>query len=147
MKIFIFKYLLIITAITGAFSSEPAQAQNLPNVSVPRWMEPYKQQIWTPQGLLTLAALGVGGYWIMSGNHKNGSRMASAHWAGSIEKKAAKRVAIKQINERRRDGLTTWINTPIITPLKKPQMKNGQVIKQGKRIKLQCYYSDKTLAR
>jgi type IV secretory pathway TraG/TraD family ATPase VirD4 len=130
MKIFIFKYLLIITAITGAFSSEPAQAQNLPNVSVPRWMEPYKQQIWTPQGLLTLAALGVGGYWIMSGNHKNGSRMASAHWAGSIEKKAAKRVAIKQINERRRDGLTTWINTPIITPLKKPQMKNGQVIKR-----------------
>jgi type IV secretory pathway TraG/TraD family ATPase VirD4 len=130
MKIFIFKYLLIITAITGAFSSEPAQAQNLPNVSVPRWMEPYKQQIWTPQGLLTLAALGVGGYWIMSGNHKNGSRMASAHWAGSIEKKAAKRVAIKQINKRRRDGLTTWINTPIITPLKKPQMKNGQVIKR-----------------
>jgi hypothetical protein len=78
MKIFIFKYLLIITAITGAFSSEPAQAQNLPNVSVPHWMEPYKQQIWTPQGLLTLAALGVESYWIMSGNHKNGSRMQAS---------------------------------------------------------------------
>jgi hypothetical protein len=120
VKIFIVKYLLIIIATTGAFSNEPAQAQGLPDTSVPRWMEPYKQQLWTPQGLLTLVALGVGGYWIMSGDHKNGSRMAAAHWAGSIEKKAAKRVAIKQINERRRDGLTTWINTPIITPLKKP---------------------------
>ncbi len=130
MRIFIFKYLLIITAITVNFSREPAQAQSLPDVSVPHWIEPYKQQIWTLQGLLTLVALGAGGYWILSGDRKVGSRMASAHWAGSIEKNAAKHVAIKQINERKRDGLTTWINTPIITPLKKPQVKDGKVVKR-----------------
>jgi hypothetical protein len=131
VKIFIFKCLLIIATITsvGIGANQPAQAQTLPDVSVPHWLEPYKRQLWTPQGLLTLAVLGVGGYLLMAEDRKGDSRMASAHWAGNIEKKAAKQVAIKQINERRRDGLTTWINTPIITQLKKPRMKNGQVVK------------------
>ncbi len=132
MKIFIFKCLLIIATITsvGIGADQPAQAQSLPEVPVPHWLEPYKRQLWTPQGLLTLAVLGVGGYLLMAGDHKGGSRMASAHWAGNIEKKAAKQVAFKQINERRRDGLTTWINTPIITQLKKPRINNGQVVKR-----------------
>jgi hypothetical protein len=107
MRIFIFKYLLIFTAIAVSFSGEPAKAQSLPDIAVPNWLESYKQQLWTPQGLLTLVVLGAGGYWIMSGDRKIGSRMASAHWGGLIEKNAAKRVAIKQINERKRDGLTT----------------------------------------
>jgi type IV secretory pathway TraG/TraD family ATPase VirD4 len=130
MKFFIFKYLLIITAITGVISSQPAQAQSLPDISVPNWLEPYKRQLWTPQSLLTLVVLGAGGYWILRKDPKGSNRMASAHWAGNVESKAAKQVAIKQINERRRDGLTTWINTPIITELKKPQMKDGQVVKR-----------------
>jgi hypothetical protein len=63
MKTFILKYLLIIAAITGVGITEirPAQAQALPNISVPQWLQPYKQQLWTPQGLLTLVALGIGG--------------------------------------------------------------------------------------
>jgi type IV secretory pathway TraG/TraD family ATPase VirD4 len=130
MKTFIFKYLLIIAAVAGAISVTPAQAQDLSSMSATYWLKPYKQQLWTPQGFLTLVALGFGGYWIMSGDRRNGSRMASAQWAGSVEKKAAKKVAIKQINERRRDGLTTWISTPIITQLEKPQVKDGQVIKR-----------------
>jgi hypothetical protein len=58
------------------------------------------------------------------------SRMASARWAGSSEKMVARKVAIKQINERKRDGLTTWINTPIIKPLSKPVEQGGQVVKR-----------------
>jgi type IV secretory pathway TraG/TraD family ATPase VirD4 len=128
MKTFIFKYLLIIV-VMGMATGQPAQAQHLPDVSVPWWAEPYKQQIWTPQGLLTLVALGLGGYWLMSGEGKKVG-VASAHWAGATEKKAARSVAIKQINERRRDGLTTWINTPIISTLKNPRTKDGKVIKR-----------------
>jgi type IV secretory pathway TraG/TraD family ATPase VirD4 len=132
MKIFILKYLLIIAAITGVGFTEikPAQAQTLPDISVPQWLQPYKQQLWTPQGLLTLVALGIGGYWLMTEDRSGRGRMAGAHWAGGQEKRAARQVAIKQINERKRDGLTTWINTPIITPLKKPRMKAGKVSKR-----------------
>jgi type IV secretory pathway TraG/TraD family ATPase VirD4 len=132
MKIFILKYLLIIAAITGVSITEiqPAQAQTLPDISVPQWLQPYKQQLWTPQGLLTLAALAIGGYWLMTDDKSSHGRMAGAHWAGGQEKKAARQVAIKQINERKRDGLTTWINTPIITPLKNPRMKAGKVSKR-----------------
>jgi type IV secretory pathway TraG/TraD family ATPase VirD4 len=132
MKTFILKYLLIITAITtvGITEIQPAQAQALPDVSVPQWLQPYKQQLWTPQGLLTLVALGIGGYWLMTEDRSSRGRMAGAHWAGGQEKRAARQVAIKQINERKRDGLTTWINTPLITPLKKPRMKAGKVSKR-----------------
>jgi type IV secretory pathway TraG/TraD family ATPase VirD4 len=128
MKTFIFKYLLIIV-VMGMATGQPAQAQSLPDVSVPQWVEPYKKQIWTPQGLLTLVALGLGGYWLMSGEGKKVG-VASAHWAGATEKKAARSVAIKQINERKRDGLTTWINTPLISTLKSPRTKNGRVVKR-----------------
>jgi type IV secretory pathway TraG/TraD family ATPase VirD4 len=132
MKIFILKYLLIIAAITsvGITEIQPAQAQTLPDIAVPQWLQPYKQQLWTPQGLLTLVALGMGGCWLMMEDRSGRSRMAGAHWAGAIEKKAAGKVAIQQINERRRDGLTTWINTPIISTLKKPRVKDGKVIKR-----------------
>jgi type IV secretory pathway TraG/TraD family ATPase VirD4 len=131
MKIFILKYLLIISTITSVGLTEifPVQAQSLPDVSVPQWVEPYKKQVWTPQGLLTLVVLGLGGCWLMSGEGKKVG-VASAHWAGATEKKAARSVAIKQINERKRDGLTTWINTPIISTLKSPQTKDGKVIKR-----------------
>jgi type IV secretory pathway TraG/TraD family ATPase VirD4 len=128
MKIFILKYLLIIAAITGVSMVEiqPAQAQALPDVSVPQWLQPYKQQLWTPQGLLTLAALGLGGCWLMTDNRSCKTRMANAQWAGAREKSTARQVAIKQINERKRDGLTTWINTPLISTLKNPQVKKGK---------------------
>jgi type IV secretory pathway TraG/TraD family ATPase VirD4 len=128
MNTFIFKYLLIIVVI-GMATGQPAQAQSIPDVSVPQWAEPYKKQIWTPQSLLTLVALGLGGYWLMSGEGKKVG-VASAHWAGATEKKAARSVAIKQINERKRDGLTTWINTPLISTLKNPRTRNGKVIKR-----------------
>ncbi len=108
---------------------QPAQAQSLPDMAVPQWAEPYKQQLWTPQGLLTLAALGLGGYWLMSGESKKVGA-ANAHWASGRERRAARLVAIKQINERKRDGLTTWINTPIMSTLKSPRVKQGKVVKR-----------------
>jgi type IV secretory pathway TraG/TraD family ATPase VirD4 len=131
MKIFILKYLLVMVTIAGTclMSKQPAQAQSLPEISVPSWVEPYKQQLWNPQGLLTLVVLGIGGYWLMT-EDRHKKRMASAHWAGGREKSAARKVAIKQINERRRDGLTTWINTPIIKTLEKPRERDGKVVKR-----------------
>jgi type IV secretory pathway TraG/TraD family ATPase VirD4 len=131
MKKFIFSYLLAIAATTtiGLATTAPAQAQSLPDVNFPSWLQPYKSQLWTPQGLLTIAALGLGSCFLFrEENHKG--RMASAHWAGAREKNAARKVAIKQINERRRDGLTTWINSPIIKPLAKPRTRAGKVIKR-----------------
>jgi type IV secretory pathway TraG/TraD family ATPase VirD4 len=130
MKNFIFRYLLTIAAITitGASTAEIAQAQDLPS-TVPSWLSPYKQ-LWSPQGLITMAILGTGGYFLFRSDSKKKGRAASAHWAGGVEKIAARKVAIKQINERKRDGLTTWINTPIITALEKPIEKNGKVVKR-----------------
>jgi type IV secretory pathway TraG/TraD family ATPase VirD4 len=131
MKNFIFRYLLAIAATTtiSLATTPPAQAQSLPDVTFPSWLQPYKSQLWTPEGLLTIAALGLGSCFLFRGeNHKG--RMASAHWAGAQEKNAARKVAIKQINERRRDGLTTWINSPTIKPLSKPRTRAGQVIKR-----------------
>jgi type IV secretory pathway TraG/TraD family ATPase VirD4 len=131
MKKFILKYLLAIAAITSiaATTTLSAQAQELPDISVPTWLQPYQRQLWNPSAILTLAVLGAGGYWLMRSDNKR-NKMASAHWARSTEKSAAHRVAIKQINERRRDSLTTWINTPIIDSLAKPQEQNGKVVKR-----------------
>jgi type IV secretory pathway TraG/TraD family ATPase VirD4 len=134
MKKSIFRYLLAAGAISSNIfmgTCQPAQAQTSDS-SVPSWLQPYKDQLWNPQGLLTLAGLGIGGFIIMSGDssskkNKNG-RMASAHWAGKKEKLAAQKVAIRQINERKRDGLTTWINTPLILRLNQPREKGGKVV-------------------
>jgi type IV secretory pathway TraG/TraD family ATPase VirD4 len=41
-------------------------------------------------------------------------KLATARWAQGKEKLSAVRLANKQINERKRDGLTSWINSPII---------------------------------
>jgi type IV secretory pathway TraG/TraD family ATPase VirD4 len=138
MKNFIFRYLLVIVAVTSFTSTiaattiataSPAQAK--PDNSVPTWLQPFKQQLWNPQALITLALLGIGGYVIMSGDgSRKKGRMASARWAGGREKIAARKVAIKQINERKRDGLTTWINTPIITPLDRPKERNGKIVER-----------------
>jgi type IV secretory pathway TraG/TraD family ATPase VirD4 len=130
MKKIIFKYLLAAAAIAPLYC-QPAQSQSS-DPAVPSWLQPYKDQLWNPQGLLTIAALTIGGFFIMSGDssskkNKNG-RMASAHWAGRKEKLAAQKVAIRQINERKRDGLTTWINTPLILPLKPPREKGGKIV-------------------
>jgi type IV secretory pathway TraG/TraD family ATPase VirD4 len=133
MKKFVFHYILLVatSALTAISTIEASQAQSLPDVTVPTWMEPYKKQLWTPQGLITLVVLGVGGFIVMSGDGSNKKgRMASARWAGGKEKMAARKVAIKQINERKRDGLTTWINTPIIKPLSNLVEKGGKVVKR-----------------
>jgi type IV secretory pathway TraG/TraD family ATPase VirD4 len=134
MKKIISRCLFAVTAITPAISltiCQPAQAQSS-DLSVPTWLQAYKDQLWNPQGLMTLAGIAIGGCIIMSGDssgkkNKNG-RMASAHWAGKKEKQAAQKVAIRQINERKRDGLTTWVNTPLILPLKNPREKGGKIV-------------------
>jgi type IV secretory pathway TraG/TraD family ATPase VirD4 len=132
MKKFIFRCLLVLgvmSSLTPMISAAPAETK--PDNSVPTWLQPFKQQLWNSQALITLALLSVGGYIIMSGDKSNKKgRIASAHWAGGKEKMAARKVAIKQINERKRDGLTTWINTPIITPLDRPKERNGKIVER-----------------
>jgi hypothetical protein len=110
----------------------PARADGLlPEVEVPSWLEPYKKQLWNPSGLATLAFLAITGGILLSSDRKpKKGIMANARWAGKSEKLAARKVAIKQINERQKDGLTTWINTPIITSLRKPVIKKGEVVKR-----------------
>jgi type IV secretory pathway TraG/TraD family ATPase VirD4 len=134
MRKFILRYLLVIATITSVSMTDtgPVQAQQQPaDPSIPSWLQPYQQQLWNPQGIVTLALLSLGCFVLMSGDnsHKRG-RMASARWAGGREKLAARKAAIKQINERRRDGLTTWINTPLIHPLKQPLQSQGKIVKR-----------------
>jgi type IV secretory pathway TraG/TraD family ATPase VirD4 len=128
MKNFIFRCLLATAAITvvGLAIPQTTPAQD----ATPSWLKPYKSQIWNPQSILLLVVLAGSGYVLMSSSNKKKNRMANARWAGSTEKKAAQRIAFKQLNERRRDGLTTWINTPIIASLKKPQVKNGNLTRR-----------------
>jgi type IV secretory pathway TraG/TraD family ATPase VirD4 len=123
MKKFIFRYLLImsaIAAITIAVAT-PAQAKAQPDNLVPSWVN--------PQSVITMSLLAIGGYFVLRPGKKR-DLMASARWARDQEKVAAGKIAIKQINERKRDGLTTWINTPIITPLTKPQERDGKIVKR-----------------
>jgi type IV secretory pathway TraG/TraD family ATPase VirD4 len=136
MKKFIFRYLLIlgVIAATSAVIRPTAIASPTkvkPDESVPSWLQPYKQQLWNPQALIAIALLGIGGYIILSGDSSSKKgRMASARWAGGKEKMAARKVAIRQINERKRDSLTTWINTPIITPLDRPKERDGKIVER-----------------
>jgi type IV secretory pathway TraG/TraD family ATPase VirD4 len=138
MTKFVFRYLLVtitvasLTPIVIASTSlaQPLLVRTQPDSSVPNWLQPF-QQLWSPQSLIIIALLSIAGYVIMSGDgNRKKSRMASARWAGGKEKMSARKVAIKQINERKRDGLTTWINTPIITPLDQAKQRDGKIVKR-----------------
>jgi type IV secretory pathway TraG/TraD family ATPase VirD4 len=130
MKILIY-LLSITTAVVIATTPVHANTGGLPEIEAPTWLRPYSKQLWHPQGLATLAFLCVAGGILFSGSQKpKKGIIANAHWAGNPEKMAARKVAIKQINERKRDGLTTWINTPIITSLPKPVSRQGRVVRR-----------------
>lgn len=102
---------------------------SLPDIPVPTALEPLKQQLWNPQGLLfLLVGLPVAG-WVLKDDNRSG-KLASARWGGKGEYRAARQVALRQINERKRDGLTTWINAPAIRPLPKPQLNPQQKIRR-----------------
>jgi hypothetical protein len=87
MRKLIFLYFFIAAAF-NILNGQSAQAQ-LPDATVPKWLQSYKDQLWNPQGLLTLAGLTIGGCIILGGDssskkNRNG-RMASAHWARKKE--------------------------------------------------------------
>jgi type IV secretory pathway TraG/TraD family ATPase VirD4 len=138
MKKNAFRYLFIVAIVslfalasTVTTTATTALAQIKPDNSVPAWLQPFKQLLWNPQSLIIIALISVVSYIILSGDDsRRKGRMASARWAGGQEKTAARKIAIKQINERKRDGLTTWINTPIITPLDPPKQRDGKIIKR-----------------
>ncbi len=129
--------LLNIATITATLSiAHPASAATqqdsfqLPDIQVPPILEPFKKELWNPQGLLMLVAGGGAAWWFTKEETNKKGKLATARWAGATEKSAARRIAIQQINERRRNGLTTWINSPKITPLTKPIEKKGKIVKR-----------------
>jgi type IV secretory pathway TraG/TraD family ATPase VirD4 len=83
-----------------------------------------------PQQLVTLGLLGLGGIVLLSGNGAQKQRAAKARWANGREKAAACRVAVAQINQRRRDGLTTWINRPNMRALPRPIERRGKILRR-----------------
>ena len=108
--------LSVTTAAQAAPSLPP-----LPDFDVPPAAEPYKEALWNYQGLLMLG-LGIPGlWWFFKDDDGKKGQLASAAWGGKKEKAAARKVALQQINERKRNGLTTWINAPQIKPLKTPK--------------------------
>lgn len=144
----LFKLLSAIAAVTlaadvaiAAVMPKPASAQvpfeldtRLDQVQskMPKALQPYTEELLTPRGLLLAAgALGLG-IWILRDDSGKKGKLATARWAGAKEKKAARKVAIQQINERKRNGLTTWINAPKIKPLAKPQEQKGKPIRRFK---------------
>jgi type IV secretory pathway TraG/TraD family ATPase VirD4 len=120
---------MITIVVVVVLASTPVQAMMFSSVRLPIWLQPYQRQLWTPQGWLLLITTGVGGYALLR-EERPPRRMANARWAGASEKAAAKKVAIRQINERQRDGLTTWINSPILRPLAQPQLRQGKTVKR-----------------
>ena len=95
-------------AVTTITIVPPAQAK--PDDALPV-LSNLQEQYWNPQSLITTSLLTASSYFIL---HKSKKRdlMASARWAKNLEKMAAHKVAIKQINERKPDGLTTKNQTP-----------------------------------
>ncbi len=120
-----------------AVSPPPATASgNLPflNQPLPPALENLKKQIMSPMGLFIGA--GVLGLLYVSREDDAASKgkLASGRWAGAAEKTAARKTAFKQIQERKKNALTYWINAPTITTLKKPQDTEGKPIKRFKII-------------
>ena len=99
MKIYLYLMSLVAATTITVTSIAPAHADGLlPNVDVPNWLAPYKQQLWNPGGLATLAFLFVTGGILLSGDRKpKKGMMANARWAGKAEKLAAHKVALKQV--------------------------------------------------
>ena len=107
-------------SLTAAAQATP-RLPPLPDVDVPPALAPYKQALWNYQGLLMLGIGIPGAWWILKDDDGKKGQLASANWGGPKETAAARKVALQQINERQRNGLTTWINAPQIKPLKTPK--------------------------
>ncbi len=101
----------------------------LPELDVPTALEPLKQQLWNPQGLMFLLVYLPMAWWVFKDDNRSG-KLASARWGGKAEYRAARRVAFRQINERKRNGLTAWINTPVIQERTKTQLNPSKAIRR-----------------
>ena len=118
---------LALAASLSITATAPAALPPLPEIEVPQPLEPYKQALWSYQGLLMLT-LGIPGvWWVFKDDDGNRGKLASANWGGTQERAAARKVALQQINERKRNGLTTWINAPQIKPLKSPKTTTNTI--------------------
>jgi type IV secretory pathway TraG/TraD family ATPase VirD4 len=62
-------------------------------------------------------------YWLSKQSPRQ--KLATARWAGGTEKVNARKMAIQQINQRKHNEVTTWINAPQITPISSPLIKAG----------------------
>lgn len=102
---------------------------SLPDISVPPTLEPFKQQLWNPQGLLFVTVGLPAAWWIFKDDNRSG-KLASARWGGKAEYRAARRVAFRQINERKRNGLTAWINSPVVNAIAKPKLNPAKPIRR-----------------
>jgi type IV secretory pathway TraG/TraD family ATPase VirD4 len=128
-----------MTMAIAVIIPEPAVALSIPGLpsdvmnKVPKPIQPLIKHVSTPQGaLMAIGAAAVGIWLLRSGDGGKKGTLASARWAEKKEKATARRTAIQQINERKHNGLTTWINAPKITPLSHPQEQSGKPMKRFK---------------
>lgn len=125
----LFLLIALLGFVNGNLSAS-AQSVALPS-GIPKPIENLKAALLTPNGLLMVICGGFVLYFSLEGDQKK-NKLATGRWAGSAEKSAARKVAIRQIQERKKNSLTYWINAPKIIPLEKPQLQPGKPIRRFK---------------
>lgn len=118
-----------------AANSQPAAASgDIPFLKqpLPPVVEDLKRKIMTPMGLIGGVSILAMIYIFREDDKTTKGNLASGRWAGATEKTAARKTAFKQIQERKKNALTYWINSPKVTPLKKVQEIKGKPVRRFK---------------
>ncbi|MGG6264136.1 type IV secretory system conjugative DNA transfer family protein [Leptolyngbya sp. AN03gr2] len=108
--------------VPEASQSLAAATPNSPTVQA------IQKQLFSPNGAVILTAV-VGLIWLNrqdGGRVSKKNRLATAQWAGKKEKRAARRLAHRQINDRRRNAVTLFVVKPQLQFLPTAVSKPGQ---------------------
>ncbi len=88
------------------------------NDSFARTFENISRSISPQQGMMLLGCLGLIGLMaLVGGTGGKKGKLAKGYFGGRSEKGAAKRVALKQMRERKKNAVSVWMGTPSQNPL------------------------------
>ena len=85
------------------------------------------------QGMMLLACLGLVGLIALVGGSSKKGKLAKGYFGDRLEKGAAKRVALKQMRDLKKNAVAVWVGTPTQNPLGKsplylPDAQRGMAV-------------------
>ena len=85
------------------------------------------------QGMMLLACLGLVGLMALVGGNRKKGTLAKGYFGDRLEKGAAKRVALKQMRDLKKNAVAVWVGTPTQNPLGKsplylPDAQRGMAV-------------------